>query len=140
MKHLITFFALLIVVFGLHSCTTVYYVGETNLPTKIYYLEDTTGMVAYTVPAGKKLLVRKKHNKYYSVVYDTYQGYTYNTPFSNYHKFNSTTDGDLYGYSTSKKNESTSSGSGGTVNVKGYYRKNGTYVQPHTRSSPSHRH
>jgi hypothetical protein len=28
------------------------------------------------------------------------------------------------------------SSSGGTVQVKGYYRKNGTYVQPHTRSAP----
>jgi len=26
--------------------------------------------------------------------------------------------------------------SGGSVPVKGYYRKNGTYVRPHTRSSP----
>jgi chromosome segregation ATPase len=27
--------------------------------------------------------------------------------------------------------------SSGTVNVRGYYRKDGTYVQPHTRSAPS---
>lgn len=30
--------------------------------------------------------------------------------------------------------------SGGTVNVKGYYRKNGTYVKPHTRNAPSRKH
>ncbi len=29
--------------------------------------------------------------------------------------------------------------SGGTVQVKGYYRKNGTYVRPHTRSAPRRR-
>jgi hypothetical protein len=28
----------------------------------------------------------------------------------------------------------------GTVNVKGYYRKDGTYVHPHTRSAPSRKH
>jgi endonuclease YncB( thermonuclease family) len=28
------------------------------------------------------------------------------------------------------------SSTGGTVNVKGYYRKDGTYVRPHTRSAP----
>jgi hypothetical protein len=28
----------------------------------------------------------------------------------------------------------------GTVNVRGYYRKDGTYVKPHTRSTPSRRH
>ncbi len=31
---------------------------------------------------------------------------------------------------------STPSSSGGTVNVRGYYRKDGTYVRPHTRSRP----
>jgi endonuclease YncB( thermonuclease family) len=32
---------------------------------------------------------------------------------------------------------SSDSSSGGDVQVRGYYRKNGTYVQPHTRSRPS---
>jgi hypothetical protein len=32
--------------------------------------------------------------------------------------------------------ETPSSSSGETVNVKGYYRKDGTYVRPHTRSAP----
>jgi len=30
-------------------------------------------------------------------------------------------------------------GTGGPVHVRGYYRKNGTYVSPHTRSAPSRR-
>lgn len=30
-------------------------------------------------------------------------------------------------------------GTGGPVQVRGYYRKNGTYVSPHTRSSPGRR-
>ncbi len=34
---------------------------------------------------------------------------------------------------------STSSDSGGTVHVRGYYRRNGTYVAPHTRSAPHSR-
>ncbi len=34
------------------------------------------------------------------------------------------------------KSGSKSSSSGGTVHVKGYYRKDGTYVRPHTRSAP----
>jgi hypothetical protein len=32
--------------------------------------------------------------------------------------------------------ESSAGSGGGTANVRGYYRKNGTYVQPHTRRSP----
>lgn len=34
---------------------------------------------------------------------------------------------------------STPSSSGGTVHVKGYYRKDGTYVRPHTRRAPRRR-
>ena len=40
-------------------------------------------------------------------------------------------------YSGASESSSSYSGSGsGTVQVGGYYRKNGTYVQPHTRRSP----
>jgi hypothetical protein len=35
--------------------------------------------------------------------------------------------------------ESSSGSGGGTVDVRGYYRKNGTYVSPHTRRSPGGR-
>lgn len=37
---------------------------------------------------------------------------------------------------TSQRAQNTYSNPGGTVNVKGYYRKDGTYVHPHTRSAP----
>ena len=40
------------------------------------------------------------------------------------------------GYSSGTSGSSSSRPSGGAVQVKGYYRKNGTYVQPHTRSAP----
>ena len=33
-----------------------------------------------------------------------------------------------------------SSNTGGRVSVKGYYRKNGTYVKPYTRSAPKSHH
>ncbi len=43
-----------------------------------------------------------------------------------------------YSYSSSSNSSySTGRSGGGSVQVKGYYRKNGTYVKPHTRSSPS---
>jgi len=37
----------------------------------------------------------------------------------------------------SKGSSKSSKSSSGTVNVKGYYRKDGTYVQPYTRSAPA---
>ncbi|HFI4796494.1 MULTISPECIES: hypothetical protein [Elizabethkingia] len=43
---------------------------------------------------------------------------------------------DVY-YNSSYPSSGYSSGySSGTVHVKGYYRKNGTYVQPYTRRAP----
>jgi len=41
-----------------------------------------------------------------------------------------------YTSKTSSSKSSSSSSSGGTVYVKGYNRKDGTYVSPHTRSAP----
>jgi len=70
----------------------------------------------------------KTQKKYFSsfVSKDNYQGvkkYNYSNS-SNYNSY---------------KSSSSQSSSSGTVNVKGYYRKNGTYVKPHTRSAPSRR-
>lgn len=129
------------------SCSTVYYVGETNKPTNIYSTNYQTENIVYVIPAGTKVLIEKKYKNSYSVIYDRYKGYSIGCVFNNYHKFNSDYDGILYGYSTSKQNISSSSSSsrsyqsssGGSVNVKGYYRKNGTYVKPHTRSAPKRR-
>ncbi|HEV7645900.1 MAG TPA: DUF3761 domain-containing protein [Pyrinomonadaceae bacterium] len=38
--------------------------------------------------------------------------------------------------SPARPTDTSNSSSGGTVQVRGYYRKDGTYVQPHTRSAP----
>jgi len=136
MKQIVRLSISLFLVLGLFSCTTVYYIGVTETPGNIYTAQDTLSNVVYTIPASSKVLIRKKRKKYYSVVYQTYQGYSFNTHFSGYRKFNSLIDGDLYGYSTTKRKKSASSSLGGRVNVKGYYRKDGTYVKPHTRSAP----
>lgn len=134
--------------FLFQSCSTVYYVGETTEPTNIYAAHDYSNVI-YVVPIGTKLLIKKKFKDSYYVVYDNYQGYSRNTVLNNFRKFDSKHEGNLYGYSNSKpttsKSTSTNTGSrassssGGAVHVKGYYRKNGTYVKPHTRSSPKRR-
>ncbi len=43
------------------------------------------------------------------------------------------------GATTGSRATSKGAGSGGTVHVGGYYRKDGTYVKPHTRSAPTRR-
>ena len=79
------------------------------------------------------------------MICNEFKGYVYKPNYKNYHRYNSTVDGILYGYSMNKttskiskfnSSSSSNSNSGSSVNVKGYYRKNGTYVKPHTRSNP----
>jgi hypothetical protein len=135
--------AIFIFSFTIFSCTNIYYIGQTTTPLNIYSTADTTSVLTYSVPVGTKILTQKKSRKYQYIIYNTYRGYTYKPFFSNYHRYNSTIDGELYGYSSNRSystGSSSRSSSGGSVNVKGYTRKNGTYVSPHTRSSPSRKH
>lgn len=120
------------------SCKNIYYVGQTTEPIKVYYEPDTTSLLTYTIPIGSKVLTKKKSRKFQHVIFNNYKGYAFKPTYIGYHKYNSSVDGELYGYSPLKTKSSTYTG-GGTVNVRGYYRKNGTYVSPHTRSAPSRR-
>jgi hypothetical protein len=123
------------------ACTNIYYVGQTTTPVDLYPSFDHTAKRTYTIPAGTRVLVKKgRKKKFRYIIYESYTGFALNPRFANYHKFNSTLDGTLYGYSTIKTRYSGStSGSGGPVQVRGYYRKNGTYVKPHTRKAPTRR-
>jgi hypothetical protein len=119
------------------SCSTIYYVGQTATDVALYNVTDTTHEVRYVIPIGSTVLTRKKSKKYHYIIFEKYNGYAYKPVYLNYHRYNSTVDGELYGYSSKKKKSSSYSGSSSrTVNVKGYYRKDGTYVRPHTRSAP----
>ena len=131
-----------------YSCKSEYYVGETTKPTKVYSVIDTTTSLACTVPKGTLVLSKVKSKGYYYIICEGFKGYTFNPNYNNYHKYNPSIDGILYGHLLNKKkntqriknksvNNSTSSG--GTVNVRGYYRKDGTYVRPHTRKSSGSR-
>ncbi len=146
-KNLMLLFLLVTLTTIFSSCTNVYYIGQTSEPVRIYSTEDTSSLVTYTVPIGSRVLTKKRSKKYHYILYETYTGYAYNPLFSNYHKYNSSIDGDLYGYSSNKSrstsyssSSSRSSSSGGPVHVKGYTKKNGAYVAPHTRTAPTRRH
>ena len=144
MNRIFKFIVILIFSISLFSCSSIYYVGETSEPINVYEITDNNSTVSYVIPVGSKVLTKKKSKKYHYIIYENYKGYVYNPNYINYHKYNSSIDGILYGYSSSKpkstksyNSSSSSNSSGGSVNVKGYYRKNGTYVSPHTRSKPS---
>ena len=124
------------------SCKA-YYVGETARDINMLSKKDTTSMVSI-IPAGSLVLFQRENHDYSYVIYGNYKGYFHKPFFKNHRKYDFNVDGTLYGYpkkgigsgSTKKKSASTTySNTGGSVNVKGYYRKNGTYVKPYTRSS-----
>lgn len=145
MNRIFKLIVVLTISISLFNCSNIYYVGETSEPVKVYSIIDTTTTINYTIPAGSRVLTQKKSKKYYYVIYENCKGYVYNPNYKNYHRYNSSIDGIIYGYSSTKTqntnnynyNSTSKSSSGGTVNVKGYYRKDGTYVRPHTRRSPS---
>lgn len=128
---------------ALTSCKTVYYVGETTRALSLYATADDFGPSIFTIPSSERVLIKKRSKPYSHLVYENYEGYVYNPQFANVHRYNPKKDGILYSYpiikSTPSSTEKSSSG-GGTVQVKGYTKKNGTYVSPHTRSAPSRRH
>jgi len=144
------FFLVLLAVFG---CSNVYYVGELVQETNLYIpgnpnpndsniIQFATTDYYVVVPTSTKVLIKSKKKSTYSVIYKTYEGYLNSPNFTYYRKFSSAVDSTLYGYSTIKpvrvKPTFTNyRSSGGSVPVKGYYRKDGTYVRPHYRSSPS---
>ena len=135
---------ILILSVSIYGCKGVYYVGETTKPIKAYSIIDTTSSLAFIIPTGTLVLSQKKSRKYHYVICDGFKGYVYKPNYKNYHRYNSKFDGILYGYSTNKttskiskynSTSSSNSNSGISVKVKSYYRKNGTFVKSHTRSS-----
>lgn len=130
-------------IFILTGCTTNYFLCETSEPVKLYS-SPYTNSTYIEVPVGGNVIATGKYKKYRKVKYGDVSGYVYKTRFlwekkirslSNL-KFDHKTN--TYQYSSSNyTNRPTSTG--GTVHVKGYYRKDGTYVKPHTRRAPSRR-
>ncbi len=147
MKKLL--FLLLATLLMLSSCTTNYFLCQTNAPVKLY-ASPSTYSTYINIPNGKNLISTGKYKKYRKAEYGNNKGYIYNTKFKSEKKIIRLTDWifdseiSAYKYSpsynsSSKYSSKPTSTNSGTVHVKGYYRKNGTYVKPHTRSAPSRR-
>lgn len=127
---------LLIICFTAISCSTNYYTVLLTENTKMYTTNDSTSIVT-TVPKDTQVFISPKANKknYKKIKWGNYSGWAYNPVYRAYNNYTSTSDS----YNSSSYRSSSTSSSGGTVYVKGYTRKDGTYVRPHTRSSPSRR-
>jgi hypothetical protein len=124
---------LLMFAFIATSCVN-YYSVTVNAETVLYSSGNDGSSVVYRVPSGSSVYIKgKKSKKYRKIKYGNYAGWAYYpdyTASSNYSSSSSSSP------SSSSRSSSNYSNPGKTVNVKGYYRKNGTYVRPHTRSSP----
>lgn len=122
----------------LFSCTNYYYV-VVDSDTPLYQTRSDEGATIFTVPAKEGVYIDgKKTKKFRKIKYNGYIGWASNPNYtgsdvkSNYTSRSSS--------SSSYKSRKSYSGSSKTVKVKGYTRKDGTYVKPHTRSAPKRRH
>ncbi|MBE5321493.1 hypothetical protein IM793_20185 [Pedobacter sp. MR2016-19] len=158
-------FSLLVAILILSGCTINYYLTVSDIETPIYSTTDGFEKVA-SIEAGKAFLSSGKSSRTatryglangYSpyivtwkplkkltkkqlaqLSFTTDYGYTYSgVPTSDYRYGRLFKTYPTYTPSATPRSTTKSTGSsGGTVHVKGYTRKDGTYVKPHTRSAP----
>lgn len=151
MKKLLLASTLFLIPF-LMGCSKALYVGETRSETDIYQRANPGSPVLYTIPAGYPLIVERKRNHFRKVVFDEYSGFAYKPSVKLTKKYKPKKTGDIFSAYRVKKEHNIDedddtesyrgspsrnpSYNGGPVRVKGYFRKDGTYVRPHTRSAP----
>ncbi len=126
MKKILQIF---IIIFICHSCSTNYYFCTTSSEISVYSKNKEKGSIITYIPVGTEIKV-KGHYKYQKVKYKDFVGWI-NTSNLIYPKTK------LYLSKETKSKTTTSTrntNSSGRVQVKGYYRKDGTYVRPHSRS------
>jgi len=117
---------LLVILFFLSSCSSSYYFREVSLDTPIYHKKSKSGRFLFVIPKGEKVFVRGK-SKYKKIKYKNHTGWAY-LPLLVKIKDNKRSFRKVTIKSKKIKNYSC-----GPVYVRGYYRKDGTYVRPHTR-------
>lgn len=130
MKKIIALLFLII----LSSCTTNYYYVTVNEDTPLYKTKEADGSPEIIIPANTQGYINGDGATYRQIKYRKRKLRAINPNY---------TCGSNYQNSTSSRRTSSSgnysstssSSSGKMVHVKGYTRKDGTHVRPHTRSS-----
>lgn len=120
------------ILFLTSSCVTNYYFVNLEEDTPIYEKANDDGEAIVVVPKGYSVHVASSTNKYRKIKWKNYKGWVVNPNYT----IETTSSYNNNPKSSTYRTPSTTSSSGGPVQVKGYYRKNGTYVRPHTRSAP----
>nr|WP_294779110.1 hypothetical protein [uncultured Flavobacterium sp.] len=120
------------------SCVTNYYFVNIEEDTPIFKNSNGGGESITTIPKGYGAYITKSEKKQKRIKWKNYKGWAIN-PIYSIPNNSSSYSGNTNRQSTNYYNSSTNSSSGKTVHVKGYTRKDGTYVRPHTRSAPKRR-
>lgn len=134
MKKSLLYFVLLLSVV---SCTN-YYTVRLQEDTPLY--SSSEGETSVTIiPKDTEVFLSSKANKknYSKLKWGNYYGWVNKPNYTTYGIYSKTSS-----YSSPRPSSSSygsRSSSGGSVQVKGYTRKDGTYVKPHTRSAPRRR-
>lgn len=102
------------------------------------------GATLDTIRNGDIIRIIDKTTGCFKVIHNGVEGYiqTYEIDLSEHPVLNHLESASIRASRSSSANRTApgySSGSSGTVQVSGYYRKDGTYVRPHTRSKPRRR-
>lgn len=133
--------SLLLLLFVLNSCSTNYYFVNIDEDTPIFTSENGKESVTI-IPKGSGAYINRSDKKARKIKWQNFKGWAIN-PIYNNSSFSSNSNSNYSDNNNSSGNSytksSTRSSSGGSVQVKGYTRKNGTYVAPHTRSTPRRR-
>ncbi|MFH7014277.1 hypothetical protein ACHRV5_20685 [Flavobacterium sp. FlaQc-52] len=129
-------FLLIALLFILNSCATNYYYVNIDEDTTIYSSKEGTQSVAL-IPKGSGAYINRSDKKQRQIKWGDYKGWVINPVYNNSSLSSSSNRPDS---STQNYNRSsTTTSSGGSVSVKGYTRKDGTYVRSHTRSAARRR-
>lgn len=126
MKNIFFLFTSLIFI----SCSTSY-ICESNSDTPIYLKKSEKSDTVFMIPMNSQVIVIGKSNKFKKIKFNNYEGWTNSNSLKYISKNSITSRKKTSTYKNNDFHPSTK-----TVNVKGYYRKNGEYVKPHTRSTP----
>jgi hypothetical protein len=134
-KKIELFISLIILTITTSSCVTNYYTVILEQDTNLYKNSSTSSNLKTIIPKGTEIFItnESKNLGYRKIRWNYYRGWTYKPSYKSYNNY--AKNNNSYKSSTPYK----STYSGGTVHVKGYYRKDGTYVRPHTRSAQKKR-
>ncbi|BFM43957.1 hypothetical protein CFS9_25980 [Flavobacterium sp. CFS9] len=133
--------SLILLLFILNSCASNYYFVNVDEDTPIFTSKNGKESVTI-IPKGSGAYITRSDKKARKIKWKNFKGWAINPLYSNPIFSNPTLSANSSNNNSTDNNYTKSSirtSSGGSVQVKGYTRKNGTYVAPHTRSAPRRR-